>query len=64
MKQIIAIVALFVGLNVQAQEQATINSATVSGLSFRNIGPALTSGRVADIAVNRSPLRDRGNNRG
>lgn len=52
MKQIIAIVALFVGLNVQAQEQATINSATVSGLSFRNIGPALTSGRVADIAVN------------
>lgn len=52
MKQIIAIVALFVGLNVQAQEQVTINSATVSGLPFRNIGPALTSGRVADIAVN------------
>jgi len=27
-------------------------SATFSGLSFRNIGPAVTSGRVSDIAVN------------
>ena len=27
-------------------------SSTFSGLQFRNIGPALTSGRIADIAVN------------
>ena len=26
-------------------------SSTLSGLSFRSIGPALTSGRVSDIAV-------------
>lgn len=29
----------------------TINESTFSGLSFRNIGPALTSGRIADIAI-------------
>ena len=28
-----------------------INSSLVSALSFRNIGPALMSGRVLDIAV-------------
>ncbi|MFT5820876.1 MAG: photosystem II stability/assembly factor-like uncharacterized protein [Crocinitomix sp.] len=29
-----------------------INSGLVSGLSWRNIGPALTAGRIADMAVN------------
>lgn len=29
-----------------------LKSSQLSGLKFRNIGPALTSGRVADIAVN------------
>ena len=29
-----------------------LKSSELSGLKFRNIGPALTSGRVADIAVN------------
>jgi len=29
-----------------------INSQLVSGLKFRNIGPAFTSGRIADFAVN------------
>jgi photosystem II stability/assembly factor-like uncharacterized protein len=32
----------------------TIKSATVSGLKFRSIGPAFTSGRIADFAVNPS----------
>jgi photosystem II stability/assembly factor-like uncharacterized protein len=32
--------------------KSKINSSLVSGLSFRSIGPALMSGRVADIAVN------------
>ncbi len=27
-------------------------SSTFNGLAFRSIGPALTSGRIADIAVN------------
>ena len=30
----------------------SLSSRTLSGLSFRNVGPALTSGRVADLAVN------------
>ena len=29
-----------------------LKSSQISGLKFRNIGPALTSGRVSDIAVN------------
>ena len=32
--------------------EALINSGLVSGLSFRNIGPAVASGRIGDIAVN------------
>ncbi|MBI9034017.1 MAG: hypothetical protein JEZ03_06080 [Bacteroidales bacterium] len=34
------------------QKNDTINSSVVSGLSFRSIGPAFTSGRIADFAVN------------
>ncbi len=33
-------------------DDATYKSSTFSGLSFRNVGPAFTSGRVADLAVN------------
>jgi photosystem II stability/assembly factor-like uncharacterized protein len=33
-------------------DATTYKSSTFSGLSFRNIGPAFTSGRVADIAMN------------
>lgn len=33
------------------EEKSGIESSTVSGLSFRLVGPALTSGRIADIAV-------------
>jgi photosystem II stability/assembly factor-like uncharacterized protein len=36
----------------QEEEKKAINSGIVSGLSFRSVGPALTSGRVSDIAVN------------
>jgi len=32
-------------------EKSPFNSGTFSALSFRNVGPALTSGRVADLAV-------------
>ena len=33
-------------------ENDTIKSSVVSGLKFRSIGPAFTSGRIADFAVN------------
>jgi photosystem II stability/assembly factor-like uncharacterized protein/exonuclease VII small subunit len=36
----------------QKNEEASVEDISYSGLSFRNIGPALTSGRIADIAVN------------
>lgn len=34
------------------KEEDVFSSATFSGLKFRNIGPAFTSGRIADFAVN------------
>jgi hypothetical protein len=33
------------------EEHESFNSSTFSGLAFRELGPALTSGRVSDIAV-------------
>jgi photosystem II stability/assembly factor-like uncharacterized protein len=33
------------------EETSLLNSSTLSGLKFRSIGPALTSGRIADFAV-------------
>jgi photosystem II stability/assembly factor-like uncharacterized protein len=35
----------------EKEEQPAFNSADFSGLKFRNIGPSLTSGRIADFAV-------------
>jgi photosystem II stability/assembly factor-like uncharacterized protein len=35
-----------------AADNSPFNSATFSGLSLRNVGPAVTSGRILDIAVN------------
>ena len=46
---------LFLLLSVAGSFQLAIsqkvNSDTFKGLKFRNIGPALTSGRIADIAI-------------
>jgi photosystem II stability/assembly factor-like uncharacterized protein len=36
----------------EEKKDSVFNSALVSGLSFRSIGPAMTSGRIADFAVN------------
>ena len=33
-------------------QESELNSGLISGLKFRNVGPALTSGRIIDIAVN------------
>lgn len=42
------IFSLFVIINLQAQEK---KANAYNGLQFRNIGPAMTSGRIADIAI-------------
>lgn len=50
-------IALTVSVDAQKKNTAPVSPAlpydagTVSSISFRNVGPALTSGRVADIAV-------------
>ncbi len=55
---LIAILTLsFIGLSQKKdkkteQTNTEINTALVSNLKFRNIGPALISGRIADLAVN------------
>ncbi|HTX88323.1 MAG TPA: hypothetical protein VMC08_04985 [Bacteroidales bacterium] len=36
----------------EARKDSVMNSSLVSGLSFRSIGPAFTSGRIAEFAVN------------
>lgn len=45
------LLAFLAGASLQAQD-SLINKVGLSGLKFREIGPALTSGRIADIAVN------------
>ena len=39
-----------IGITFTVQSQ-TVDDKTFSGLKFRNIGPAMTSGRIADIAI-------------
>jgi hypothetical protein len=36
----------------EAEKNNPFQSSTFSGLKFRSIGPALTSGRIVDLAVN------------
>ena len=46
------IALLFLGLSLYAQEkEPKIDSSLLDGLKFRNIGPAFSSGRIADIAI-------------
>ena len=50
--------------NVQAQDKndkedkSPLNSATFSGFKVRNIGPAMKSGRIADIAIHPEKLEN------
>ena len=52
----LSIIAML-SLNALAQKKTPVNdstnfdSATLAGLNFRMVGPALTSGRIADIAI-------------
>ena len=41
---------LFVGIG-HSQEETGITESALKGLKFRNVGPAFTSGRIADIAI-------------
>ena len=40
------------GAKEEKKEKDKLNSATFSGLKFRGIGPAFTSGRIADFTIN------------
>ncbi|MCB0629991.1 MAG: glycosyl hydrolase [Saprospiraceae bacterium] len=42
---------LCIGLYAQKESSDLLNSQHFSGLKWRNIGPAFTSGRIADIAI-------------
>jgi photosystem II stability/assembly factor-like uncharacterized protein len=57
------LLALFLSFNATAQKKKAatenksadlLNSQILSGLRFRNVGPAITSGRIIDLAVNPS----------
>lgn len=46
---------LIISLSISAQDNnndSLLSSKTFSGLQFRSVGPALKSGRIADIAIN------------
>ena len=56
-KYVSVFVLLLISLHITAQEikpaaSDSLKNISLSGLKFRSIGPALTSGRVVDIAVN------------
>ena len=56
-KYIFSIAVILISLNITAQNikpvaSDSLKNVSLSGLKFRSIGPALTSGRVVDIAVN------------
>ena len=36
----------------KSEEKSPLEKVNINGLNFRSIGPALTAGRIADIAVN------------
>ncbi|MEZ4796691.1 MAG: glycosyl hydrolase [Flavobacteriaceae bacterium] len=55
-KQLLLLLILTVTFSLNAQKKSSenaneLNASTFSGLQFRNIGSALTSGRIADIAI-------------
>lgn len=54
MKKFILLSLLFIGITSFGQKESTywLKSSDLSTFSFRNLGPALTSGRISDFAVN------------
>ena len=50
-KLVLALLVAFTTLNLNSQEEKKKDKNPYAGLKFRNIGPALTSGRISDIAI-------------
>ncbi len=49
---LIALICLLsLGLNAQEDSDMTYEASSFSGMKLRNVGPAFTSGRIADIAI-------------
>src|SRR5580698_684304 len=51
----LAAISLFVSFSFVPRIDAQIDSAMLGGLEWRSIGPAATGGRIADLAVVKSP---------
>ena len=61
-KACLSVFIIFISLTVSGQKTTdappkpkapdSLKNISLAGLSFRTVGPAITSGRIADIAVN------------
>ena len=51
-RPVLAFLALFLFVSGLTAQEAELTASTVRGLTLREIGPALTSGRISDFAVN------------
>ncbi|NNF36019.1 MAG: hypothetical protein HKN68_18060, partial [Saprospiraceae bacterium] len=51
MMMLMAISTSIIAQDNKEKEKEPLDEISISGLKFRNIGPALTSGRISDIAV-------------
>ncbi|MCX6250131.1 MAG: glycosyl hydrolase [Bacteroidetes bacterium] len=49
---LVAGMLLLLSVSFAEKKDTLLNSGAITGLKFRSIGPALTSGRIADFAVN------------
>ncbi len=52
MKRILILSVLILLSQLSLKAEIELNADLLSGMKFRNIGPAMTSGRISDIAVN------------
>ena len=52
--KILSVLFFTVAISTFAQEKSAIEASTVSNIKFRLVGPALTSGRVSDLAIHPS----------
>ena len=51
MKKILSILAMSLFSVILLSQGLPINESTFSGFQLRNVGPAFTSGRIADVAI-------------
>ena len=48
---LVLVIGIGFSLEALAQESSTLSKTNLSGIQLRNVGPAFTSGRIADIAL-------------